>query len=291
MFMNPFAFVSARYRTRDTSRSGSRPMIPNRASRLFASVVALMLACCALFAQAGTPLPATGKPAVIVTAYQSGQYAFQNTYDRNGKLLASLDVDGKESTFKYNGHGHLTQITGPQGNKATFTHNYDADGKLWQSQDAQGRITWYDYDGQGRWAGTYYGDGSTETIDRLQQGHAAAFNLPTAPAVRIEYDAAGLPTKAVDGDGGEYVYHYDADGKLVSLTDADGEVMTYVYTIIGDRHSQTTPADSSNAPLNANGGEPIAMAMESLDVVELPEVVVTAKPDDTPDFNDFVTNT
>jgi RHS repeat-associated protein len=169
-----------------------------------------------------------------------------------GLPLTTTDPRGKVTRYQYFRSGDLGRITEPSGLVTKFT--YDAIGrKLTETvvSDAQpaGVTTDFVYDRLSRLVSvtdppatnavtsarhqrktvtSYDADGNTV---RTEVSDVLGGDLPRA--MTFEIDEHGRPEKAIDAEGSETTYTYDALGNRASLVDANGNHFDYLYTARG----------------------------------------------------------
>lgn len=141
-------------------------------------------------------------------------------YTPGGKISATIDPQGRRTSYSYDDTGKLTTTTYSDG-KAT-TSAYDAGGNKVSETDRQGRTTRFEYDALNRLIRTTTADGT---------GASTA------------YDDAGRVASTTDAQGNTSINGYDAAGRLISLTDAKGKQTKYEYDNVGNR---TKVTDATN---------------------------------------------
>lgn len=112
-------------------------------------------------------------------------------YDRDDRLLLSIDSLGRETRMEYDKLGRLTKQIDAAGGVSEF--KYDLGDRLVWVKDPKGNITTYLYDGFGQlWSLTSPDTGTTT----------------------YQYNASGQLTHMVRNDGSALVYDYDGLGRL-----------------------------------------------------------------------------
>jgi RHS repeat-associated protein len=158
----------------------------------------------------------------------------RNEYDRAGRLLASVDPNGRRTEYRYDAAGRRTQVIEPavDGSSATTVTTYDATGRRTAVTDALGRTARFVYDAAGRMTTTIHPDAGPD------DGNDA-----NNPRTVVDYDALGRKTVETDPDGRRTEYGYDPLGRLTSVVLAAGTpsatTTTYAYDEQGNRITQT----------------------------------------------------
>ncbi len=166
-------------------------------------------------------------------------------YDRAGRLAGVTNPGGMSASYDYDAAGRLAQVRDPRSNLWTFGHS--ANGRLASSTDPLGRSVRYGYDARGRLATATNADGVVATMKYngasrltnvtfsgggtapLAYAYDAEGRLTEANGVRLEYDAAGRITNAVQA-GRTVSARRDAGGRMVSIDYAGGAFqVNYTY--------------------------------------------------------------
>lgn len=184
-------------------------------------------------------------------------------HDELGRVITKTDQLGRVSTISYTpdglvssitaGNGQLTvreydavtrelveeRVSSPVGPDVHTRYEYDpATGALQAVFDprapAATRIS-YVIDAFGNPLRMTYPDGKTIQFSYDAHGRRESTTDITGTATTLEYDAAGLPTRAIRGSEGEdesisVSYDYDAYGRVTALTRSNGTVTTFAFT-------------------------------------------------------------
>ncbi|MFJ5658071.1 LamG-like jellyroll fold domain-containing protein [Streptomyces microflavus] len=166
-----------------------------------------------------------------------------------GLPMTSTDPRGKITRYQYFTSGDLAQITEPSGLVTKFT--YDALGrKLTETEVSDavpaGATVTLAYDKLSRLVSTTEPAATNAvTLVRHQQRTVTAYDADgntvrtevsdvlggdEPRSMTFEADDHGRPEKAVDAEGNETGYGYDALGNRTSMVDANGNHFQYVYT-------------------------------------------------------------
>ncbi|MDP9023976.1 MAG: DUF6531 domain-containing protein [Candidatus Eremiobacteraeota bacterium] len=182
----------------------------------------------------------TGYVGAISTTYNRSW-----SYDARGRLLTETGPRtdlGQTTTYGYFADGEtdaaragqLQTITDALGHKTTYAGSYgftsyDPFGDPQSMNDPNGVTTNYTYDARGR--------ALSSTVLQTSEGEA---NLVT----RLNYDAAGRPTRQILPAGNSTSLNYDTSGRLTALSrlDASGfqhEQLTVAYNAFDQPTSET----------------------------------------------------
>lgn len=137
-------------------------------------------------------------------------------FDAAGLHTSTVDRNGNNTSYAYDGQGRLATITDPRGRVTTFTYT---GGLLSSVADPAGRITSFTHDAAGNLAETLYPDGLTETFkynDRhllLEQTNQRGF------VTKHEYDFAGRFMLTLEPDASTRAL---SPSQLVGLVDTSG---------------------------------------------------------------------
>jgi RHS repeat-associated protein len=153
---------------------------------------------------------------LLQTTYADGT-SNTATFDPEGNALSFVNGRGQATTYTYNSAGLLTQET--FADATSYSYTYDARGDMLTATDASGTTIF-----------TY--DPTTGVLT-----HVA---YPDTTSLTFTYNAAGQRTQMVDQSGFTTNYHYDAAGRLASLTDGGGNaIVTYTYDAAGRLATKT----------------------------------------------------
>jgi len=174
-----------------------------------------------------------------------------NEYDARDNPVSQTDARGYVTLTGYDDRGNLTSLTDAMGN--TWQRTYDEQNLLLDETDPQGNRTQLRYDGGGNliavtdalgYETQYERDlvGRVVTVTDSNQ-HAIFFAYRTSAesqptqvtfadgsTLLTEYNAWGQPTRTVNGRRHEFVFRYDAAGKLVETRDPLGGTVRMEYS-------------------------------------------------------------
>lgn len=191
-----------------------------------------------------------------------GQVLTLGPYDASGRLLKSVDANGKTTTFTYSPRGWLLSRT-VDGWQTQFS--YDAVGQLVQYTPPTGKAVRYGYDAAHRLtsitnsanqslvyeldaAGNVVREnrlGSTANLLSYEQrqfdalGRLAHVLGNHGQVSSFSYDAQGNPTASADALGRQTQTAYDVLGRIAQITDAAGGQTHFSYDA-DDRLTQVT---------------------------------------------------
>jgi len=128
----------------------------------------------------------------------------------------------------YDKHKHITFVTDSHG----FTTQYHMNlvGQVVKIIDPLGGVTQYEYDPV-----TLAQLGETDALGRVtthrfdDRGNPIAAALPDGSAMDLVWDETNLLQRAVDPNGQEWSWRYDARGRLVERKASDGSLTRYHY--------------------------------------------------------------
>ncbi len=188
---------------------------------------------------------------IVRPAVSAADIVSRNFYDRDGRLVGTLDGAGYLRTVVYDAvgrkieetahanvtaaglraNGSLAQLLASVGTAAddrTSRSVYDAQGRLRFALDALNYVTEYRYDNGGnanggvrqtiRYGGTI--PGIRYTVETASQAVAAAAlgSYATTRSDFTVYDRAGRVAYTIDGVGAVVGYQYDAEGRVTRET-------------------------------------------------------------------------
>lgn len=128
------------------------------------------------------------------------------TYDKNNRLLSTIDSELHVASQTYDDVGNIKTKTDGKGNVTTF--NYDEFNRLISVINANNEVTSYTYDLNG---------------NMLTQTDAKGNKIT------YEYNVKNKPVNRSDGSQVREIYTYFADGNLKTKTDRNGNTVNYAY--------------------------------------------------------------
>ncbi|MFN8604310.1 MAG: RHS repeat-associated core domain-containing protein, partial [Candidatus Binatia bacterium] len=203
----------------------------------------------------------------------SGARIARNEYDDDGRLIATVDADGRRVEVTHDLGTRQEIVKDRLGHVTVF--EYDAVGNVVRKTDALGGVTAYTYDGAdnlltetdplGRVASKTWDanrnllsstdvDGNTTTSTYDAHGRVLSTTDPDGRTTANVYDAKGNLTQVTDPEGGVTQHGYDASGNRTSTTDPLGNVTTFGRDAFGNQISQVDPLGTlSTYAYDANG--------------------------------------
>ena len=170
----------------------------------------------------------------LSTVADADDHVTRYAYDARGNLLSITYADGKAEHWAYDSHGNPTAWTNRRGNEIGYT--YDADGRITSKIYPGGGHVDYAYDGHGNLTSATDATGASPLVTAFAYDGAdrlTRIDYPGGQFLQFTY-AAGRRASSVDQLGHRLDYHYDAVGRLESLTDESArEVVHYTYDAAG----------------------------------------------------------
>ena len=154
--------------------------------------------------------------------------------DQTGKISRIRDSAGRAATLEYNDLGHMIRYTDVEGH--TLFYTYDEQGRVLTGTDSEGICYFKNvYDAYGRVCEQYDAVGSRPTLFTYEEnGVRITRDRNGVESVRT-FDANGMLTSFVDGNGNEKRYVYDQHYNIIEEINALG-------------HSKKTYYNSQNLP-------------------------------------------
>lgn len=174
------------------------------------------------------------------------------SYDLAGQLTSTTDRRGFVTTQVYDEAGRVTEMRAPQHASGTATSRsyYDVAGRLTGSRDAQDRLTSYGYDVRGQMTLTTYADASTEQSYYNALGRLTSKVDRGGTETQHGYDVVGNLTSVTNVQAGEtWVYAYDDQNNLTTITDPQGHSRTFAF----DKQGRETSRQFHIGPAQTRG--------------------------------------
>ena len=179
------------------------------------------------------------------TAYFDGLQLYKEefgqsyTYDSNGNVISSVDLDEQQSSFEYT-NNDLTKATDPK--ESHFNYTYDSNNNIKTATSAENVLYSFNYDSNGNPLTSKVGDSSlfidstaTYTTDgnylntlKDSQGNTVTYNYnATKGTLDTVTDAKSKTTS--------YTYDVNTDQLKTASKTADGQTVSNGYTYENDR--------------------------------------------------------
>ena len=175
----------------------------------------------------------------LIQMQDDASRVYRFAYDGNNRLIKAEDPLGGVTEYAYDGAGNQIRVT--DANKNSTAYAYDAAGRLKEVQDALGGRISTEYDLAGRVLKTTDQNGHTTSRHYDLIGQMLAQVDAAEYVTAMEYDVLGNVTKVIDALKGETAMETDALSRTVKKTDALGGEYLYVYDENGNLLSITMP--------------------------------------------------
>ena len=193
-------------------------------------------------------LNAAGDVVAEVRRGKEGQAvrSLARTFDALGRMQTSTEADGQRTSFEYDAHGNLTQVTRPLGQVWRIQHDA-LDRVVRQVGDARGLSATVEHAHDSRDALTAIVDpkGLTTHYERNGLGDLLEQRSPDTGTTTQVMDAAGNVVRRTDARGQTRRMRYDAVQRLleISFDGAPAETTRYTY----DQADASCPAGETYA--------------------------------------------
>lgn len=147
-------------------------------------------------------------------------------YDAFGRLVRSVDANGKASEQAYDRLGRVVSTRDPT-NTLRGT-SYDAFGRVLNQTDALGNATTYVYDAAARSVTVTTPEGVSTTTTTNRHGQVFSVRDGKGQVTSYVYDANGNLVRT-DGPLSSTSSSFDASGRLIESVDANGHKVAYAY--------------------------------------------------------------
>ncbi|WP_285416606.1 RHS repeat protein [Pseudomonas sp. efr-133-TYG-5] len=178
-----------------------------------------------------------GKAARCVRHWASfSQMDTRYVWDDAGRVTVHY-VDGAEETYVHDDTARLVRQVAADGGEQLKA--YDAQGRLVAEQDALGAVTEYRYDEVGRLIALIPPDDAPTSYE-YRNGFLHSRSRGDA-VWTYRRNAQGDITEAVDPDGQVTHYHFDAQGRLLSIRYPDSGRHVFVWNDLGQLIEESLP--------------------------------------------------
>ncbi len=204
-----------------------------------------------------------------------GRQAGRMEYDDQGRLVATIDAEGRRVEIDHDPDSNTSVATNSDGSQRVLV--YDADGNVTQEidellrqtnrtfdddgnrlseTDGEGRTINFAYDDDGLETSRTDGEGNTSTWVRDDNGRVVELITDDGDRTIWTRDAAGNVVERVDPDGAVWAWSYDSAGNMLTETDPNGNTTTFTYDRFGQLIGTVDPMgrdvvvelDASGAP-------------------------------------------
>jgi RHS repeat-associated protein len=160
---------------------------------------------------------------VIKIADDEGSFAY--TYNVEGSLVQSRDMEGHIRRFEYDQQGQLIRQIDAQNGEWRYT--YDRLSRLTQVIDPLQKMTQFAYGPDGLLREVTNPMNARVALSYDRMGRLQEMVDPLGNKSRFGYDAIGQLTSFNDSEGNKIGFAYDATGLLIEATNAIGRKVTY----------------------------------------------------------------
>ncbi|WP_458368792.1 RHS repeat-associated core domain-containing protein [Pseudomonas mandelii] len=182
----------------------------------------------------------SGKAARCVRHWATfSQMDTRYAWDDDGAVLVK-NADGSEEVYVHDDKARLVRRVEPDG--AEHLNAYDDQGRLTNECSPSGAITQYRYDEVGRLIALIPPEDEPTSYE-YRYGFLHARYRGKA-VWKYQRNAQGDVTEAIDPDGHITHYHYDAQGRLLSIRYPDTSRHVFVWNAIGQLVEETLPDGS-----------------------------------------------
>jgi RHS repeat-associated protein len=177
------------------------------------------------------------------------QFAYAGPFDR---MTGLTDANGNRTNYAYTAAGNRSSITYADNSVESWAYTTSGDASSWNNRrnhtigyehDTVGRLTAkvlpdstrieYHYDPRGNLASTVDPTGTT-TLEYDSSDRPTKITYPGNRWLSYTYNAASQRASMLNQLGHRLDYHYDAAGRLESMTDeTSAEIVRYIYDASG----------------------------------------------------------
>ncbi|PKM82769.1 MAG: hypothetical protein CVU89_04515 [Firmicutes bacterium HGW-Firmicutes-14] len=149
------------------------------------------------------------------------------TYDAEGLLREVTDAAGRTCTLYYDEMGRIIMIQDPEGRQVDY--DYDSWGRLLQVIDPNGGATNYEYGYWDEYGNTYQNLLVTKVTDPMgnmvvsneYDDQGRVIRQTDAGGYSVSMDYGNGSTTYTDGNGNEFVYEFDSEYRVTSISGPD----------------------------------------------------------------------
>ncbi len=158
--------------------------------------------------------------------------------DESGRMTRRVGPNGGVTRYEWDSRGNLVSTTDALGH--TSESAYDARGQLIRQRDARGNIQSFEYDDLGRLVRVLDATGSVRSLEYDASGNLLSTSMlvttPEGPRIEtfeFSYDAANRPNSIVAPDDNELRLEYDALGLRSAIVAGNGQRTEMSYGLAG----------------------------------------------------------
>lgn len=195
--------------------------------------------------------------------WREAEAAWVLRYDGAGRLRSArqgVATGPVELEFEYTAGGLLSAIhqQAPEVRRPMASYAYDAEGRLVQATDALGGVSTYGYDAANRQVRKTDARGYTFSARYDAAGRcAASWGEDGLWAVELEYLPERMQTRVTESDGSLWVWRYNAQGTVTSITNPAGGVLQREVDAAGRVVAEVSPDGQRTAWLYTAEGQHI----------------------------------
>ncbi len=220
-----------------------------------------------------------------------GNRPTRQKFDEDGRLVATVDAQGRRQVFDHDLDGRVETITDREGHLRVLVYDergnvvrevgrrgqetirtFDADDRKTAERDPEGNETTFEYDARGRLvrstnaAGdsrTWTWDGSGRLVRETDwagnetahtwdaRGNRLTTTDPEGHVTRWTYDAGGNELTRRDHEGNTWTYTYDALGRRLTELDPEGVTRAFTYDGAGNRLTESVDWTDADGAVHA----------------------------------------
>ena len=192
-----------------------------------------------------------------------GVRAVRTEYDKDGRMVRSIDADGKvielshdlensqeivtnrlgqSRLLEYDARGNVVREVDELG--AVTGRTFDGDDNLLTEKDPLGRVTTYAYSSSNDLLSATNALGEIVQFAYNDRGQILRLTDPLGRITESTYDDAGNLLSNTDALDQTTTFAYDSSGNVIRVTDALGQFVEMAYNARGDVTSETDPLGS-----------------------------------------------
>jgi len=166
-----------------------------------------------------------------------GTRVAKNEYDDDGRLVATIDPDGRRIEYTHDLDQRMEVIKDKLGYNTIYY--YDENGNVTSITDARNNTTVYTYDGNNNKSSETRPDGTTITYTYDKDNHLLTETDPYGNAQERVYNSESQLVSLSYYGTPEYEYQYNSDRLISQVTDSLGNTQHYQYSDKGELLSVT----------------------------------------------------